>query len=131
MNRIYFVIVSLITGIPLVAMAPSARADDIVTYEVYTTSDITALNVEYNDLSQRRLLENVPLPWRFNATVGDPLSSDAQIRADWRRFARPYKWVTVRVFYRGSLVCENIQDIGTAACDGSVTIKPPSPRRSQ
>jgi hypothetical protein len=129
MNRIYVMTISLITGVSAVAMAPSARAEDTVTYEVSTTSDIATTNVEYNDQSRRILLEHVPLPWRFNATVDNPLSNDAEIRADWRAMARPSKWVTVRLFYKGSLLCENTLDVGNAACYGSTTFKPPAPRR--
>jgi len=129
MIRIYIILISLITGISAVAMAPSARAEDTVTYEVYTTSDIATINVEYNDQSRRILLEQVPLPWRFNAAVADPRSNDAEVRADWRVTARPYKWVTVRVLYRGSVLCENTLDAGSAACYGSTTVHPPAPRR--
>ena len=55
MIRIYLIIISLITGIPVVAMAPVARADDSVTYEV-TSSYIGAANIEYFDLSGRKAL---------------------------------------------------------------------------
>jgi hypothetical protein len=121
--RLYFIIISLITAIPVVAMAPSARADDTVTYEVLTTSDIATVNVEYNDVSGRLALQQVPLPWRMNVTVGNPRSNDAEIRADWRPLAKPSKWVTVRIYYRGSLLCENTLDVGNAACYGSTTFR--------
>ncbi|ORA11300.1 hypothetical protein BST14_18970 [Mycobacterium arosiense ATCC BAA-1401 = DSM 45069] len=113
-----------------VTLAPYARADDTVTYEVVTTSDIATANVEYNDLAGRQAQQQVPLPWRLNATVRNPLSNDAEVRADWRPVARPSKWVTVRVYYRGSLVCQNTLDVGNAACYGSTTFKPPPPRRA-
>jgi hypothetical protein len=123
MMRLYLMIISLTTAIPLIAMAPSARADDTVTYEVLTTSDIPAVNIEYNDVSRPLALQQVPLPWRMNATVGNPRSNDAEIRADWRTLAKPSKWITVRIYYRGSLLCENTLDVGNAACYGSATFK--------
>jgi hypothetical protein len=119
--RLYPMIISVIIAIPAVTMAPSARAEDTVTYEILTTSDIAAVNVEYNDASRRLALQHVPLPWRMNATVGNPRSNDAEIRADWRSVAKPSKWVTARIFYRGSLLCENTLDVGNAACYGSTT----------
>jgi hypothetical protein len=123
MMRLYFIIISLVTAIPVVAMAPSARADDTVTYEVLTTSDIATVNIEYNDVSGRLALQQVPLPWRMNVMVGNPRSNDAEIRADWRPLAKPSKWVTVRIYYRGSLLCENTLDVGNAACYGSTTFR--------
>lgn len=123
MMRLYPVIISLITTILVVTTAPSARADDTVTYEVLTLSDIPAVNVEYNDVSRRLALQQVPLPWRMNATVGNPRSNDAEIRADWRALAKPSKWVIVRIYYRGSLLCQNTLDVGNAACYGSTTFK--------
>lgn len=121
--RLCFTIISLITAIPVVTMAPSAHADDAVTYEVLTSSDIAAANIEYNDVSRRLALQQVPLPWRMNAAVGNPRSNDAEIRADWRPVAKPSKWLTVRIYYRGSLLCENTLDVGNAACYGSTTFK--------
>jgi hypothetical protein len=123
MMRRYLMIICLITAIPVAAMAPSAHADDTVTYEVLTTSDIAVVNIEYNDVSGRLALQQVALPWRMNATVGNPRSNDAEIRADWRPLAKPSKWVTVRLYYRGSLLCENTLDVGNAACYGSTTFK--------
>ena len=121
--RRHLMMISPITAIAAVTMAPSANADDTVTYEILTTSDIAAVNVDYNDVSGRQALQKVPLPWRMNATVGNPRSNDAEIRADWRRLATTSKWVTVRIYYRGSLLCENTLDIGVATCYGSTTYK--------
>jgi hypothetical protein len=123
MMRLYLMIICLTSVILGVTTAPSARADDTVTYEVLTTSDIPAVNVEYNDVSRRLTLQQVPLPWRMNATVGNPRSNDAEIRADWRPLAKPSKWVIVRIYYRGSLLCQNTLDVGNAACYGSTTFK--------
>jgi hypothetical protein len=116
--RVYVIITSLIIGIPAVAMAPVARADGSVTYEV-ASSDVTAANIEYTDLSGRQTLENVPLPWRANATVVNAHSTDTSLRAEWRPAAGRYKWVTVRVYTHGDLLCENTLDVGDAECYGS------------
>jgi hypothetical protein len=123
MIRLYRMITSLIAAIAVVTMAPSARADDTVTYEILTISDIATVNVEYNDISGHQALRKVPLPWRMNATVGNPRSNDAEIRAEWQWLAKPSKWVTVRIYYRGSLLCEDTLDVGDAACYGSTTFK--------
>jgi hypothetical protein len=122
MIRIHLIIILLIAGIP-VAMAPSARADDRVTYEVLTTTAmIPAVNVEYFDLSGRKAPGQVPLPWRINATVVNPRSNDAEVRADWRSVSTS-QWVTVRIYFRGSLLCENTMNGGSAACYGSRSYK--------
>lgn len=110
-----------------VAIAPSARAEDSVTYEVLSTTPyVNTVNVEYYDHSQRILLENVSLPWRMNATVVDadqPSEAGAELRADWRPSAAPSRWVTVRIYVRGSLICENTLDVGNATCYGSTRFK--------
>lgn len=118
-----FVVTAVIIGILALAAPPPARADDIVTYEVLTTSDIAAVNVEYSDISGRRALQQVPLPWRINATVGNARSNDAEIIANWRPHDKLYHFVTVRVYTRGTLLCENIRDTGDGACYGSATFK--------
>jgi hypothetical protein len=122
--------VSLITGISAVVLAPAARADERVTYEV-VSDYITAANVEYFDGSARRAQEEVPLPWRTNVTMANPrsLSTDgAEIRADWRSSIaapvwQPGKWVTVRLYIGETLRCQNTLDVGNAACYGSTSFK--------
>lgn len=120
-------LVPLIGGLGAVSVAPSAHADDGVTYEVFSTTPyVETMNVEYYDHSQRILLENVSLPWRMNATVVDaqqPSDDGAEVRADWRPSAAPSRWVTVRIFVRGSLICENTLDVGNATCYGSTHFK--------
>ena len=113
-----FLIAPQVTVIPAVLLAPAASADNLLTYEV-TSRDIAALNVEYHDPAGSNLLLNVPLPWRINATVANPHSADAQLRADWQAAASRYKWVTVRVYAHGSLLCETTLDVGDAECYGS------------
>jgi hypothetical protein len=121
--RVKAIMISLISAIPMLVVAPSAHADDTVTYEVLSISDISIVNVEYSDVAGRHIVEHVPLPWRMNATVTDPRSNNAQVRADWRPVAKPSKWITVRVFYRGSLLCQSTLDVGNASCYGSTTFK--------
>jgi hypothetical protein len=125
MIRSQLIMVSLITGICTVVLAPAARADENVSYEI-VSDYVTAANVEYFDGSARRALEQVPLPWRTSVTVANPrsLSTDgAEIRADWRPAARPSKWVTVRLYIRDTLRCQNTLDVGNAACYGSTSFK--------
>lgn len=126
MLRVYLVIVSLITGSLPVAVAPVARADDSVTYEV-ASSDVTAANIQYSDVYGQKVLENVPLPWRTNATVVNPHSKDTSLRADWEPAAGRYKWVTVRVYTHGNLLCETTLDVGDAECYGSGAAYSPVP----
>jgi hypothetical protein len=113
----------LIAGISAVVLAPPASADDAVTYEVLSlTPYVNSMNVEYNDRSQRILLVDVPLPWRQNATVVNARSqteNGAEVRADWRPASAANRWVTVRIYVRGSLICENTLDVGNATCYGS------------
>lgn len=131
MIRIRLIIVSLITGISSVVVAPVARADDNVTYEV-VSNDVAKANVEYFDHSARRALNGVPLPWRTDATVPNahvPSINGAEVRADWRDSIatlpawRPNHWVTVRIYFQGNVMCENTLDVGDAACYGSTTFR--------
>lgn len=130
MRRIPFVIISLITGVSSVVMAPVARADDNVTYEVISDS-VTVANIEYFDHSRRIVLNDAPLPWRTDATVWDahsPTTDGAEVRADWRGSVPasplppgrpPGYWVTTRITFQGKVICENTLDVGDAACYGS------------
>ncbi len=112
----------LIAGGLVIDFAPTALAAETVTYEV-TSRDISVVNLEFADSGRRQAQANIPLPWRLDVSVQDPLSNDAEVRADWRPLARPAKWVTVRIYYRGKLVCDNTLDVGNAACYGSTTFK--------
>jgi hypothetical protein len=98
-----------------------------VTYEV-TSDHIATANIEYSDASGRNTLENVALPWRTNATVVIPRSTDMELRAEWQPVADRYgvvspagryKWVSVRIYTRGILLCESTLDTGHAVCNGS------------
>jgi hypothetical protein len=121
----------VIASISALVLAPNARAEDSVTYEVLS-DDVATASIEYFDHSERILVESVPLPWRTNAAVIDassPSISGAEVRADWRSSIaalpvwRQGKWVTVRILYRGKVICQNTLDVGNAACYGSTPFK--------
>jgi hypothetical protein len=117
-----------------VVTPPTASAVDTVTYEV-TSQNVGAANIEYFENSQRRVLNGVHLPWRLDVTVADvriPSSRGAEVRADWRPYVPASilppgmpigYWVTVRISYRGKVICQNTLDVGNAACYGSTTFK--------
>jgi hypothetical protein len=112
---------SLILGIAATVLAPAAHASHAVTYEVVSDS-IPQVNVEYVDASGRKLLESVALPWRFDVTLDDargPTGRGAQVRADWRPTAAPSRWVTVRIYDGGDLLCQSTLDVGNATCYGN------------
>lgn len=125
------IMATLLGGISAAAPAPIAHADESVTYEVVSDHVSAATNIEYFDGSARRLVEDVPLPWRTTVTIANPrsLSTDgAEVRADWRSsIARPVwqpgKWVTVRIYFGETLRCQNTLDVGNAACYGSTGFK--------
>ncbi len=123
--------IALITGTLFMTFAPTAHADESVTYEV-VSAHVPALDIEYFDGSARRLLQDVPLPWRTTVTMANPrsLSTDgAEVRTDWRRSVaaapvwQPGKWVTVRIYIGDVLRCQNTLDVGNAACYGSTSFK--------
>jgi hypothetical protein len=112
---------SLIVGVAATVLAPPAHASDAVTYEV-VSERISTMNVEYVDATGRKLLESVPLPWRFDVTLDDargPTGRGAQVRADWRPTAAPSRWVTVRIYDGGRLLCQSTLDVGNATCYGN------------
>jgi hypothetical protein len=122
-NRSCVVAVALTTGIVAGLSAPVAHAEDTVTYEIVSDQDnVAAANVEYNDRSERKALQHVSLPWRLTAEVRDavsPTKDGAEIRADWRPYRWPYKYVTVRIYLGDKLLCESTLDVGDATCYGS------------
>lgn len=115
--------VALTTGIAALLSAPVAHAEDTVTYEIVSDQDnVPAANVEYYDRSERKALQHVSLPWRLTAEVrdaGSPTKDGAEIRADWRPYRWPYKYVTVRIYLGDKLLCESTLDVGDATCYGS------------
>ena len=131
MIRIHLTILALISIIYAGISAPLAHAADSVTYEV-VSNDVATANVEYFELSQRKVLDGVQLPWRTSVMVPNahsPSTDGAEVRADWRSSIaalpvwRPGKWVTVRIYFRGEVLCENTLDVGNAACYGSTSFK--------
>ncbi|WP_082683878.1 MULTISPECIES: hypothetical protein [unclassified Mycobacterium] len=128
------IVATTIAGVACVVSSPTARADDSVTYEVFS-DDIPSAFIEYRDGSGKKYLDDVPLPWRTTVTVVDPFSPTAdgsELSADWRALARftsaldwPKKWVTVRISYHGDVICESTLNVGNATCYGS------APHRSE
>jgi hypothetical protein len=122
-SRICVLGAGLIVVTVFVVSAPAARADDSVTYEIVSDqNNVPAANVEYNEQSKRRSLQHVSLPWRLTVAVPDPASptsNGAEIRADWRPYRWRDKYVTVRIYRGGDLICESTLDVGDATCYGS------------
>lgn len=115
--------VVLTTGIAAALTAPVAHAEDTVTYEIVSDQhNVPAASVEYNERSERKALKQVSLPWRITADVRDavsPTKDGAEIRADWRPYRWPHKYVTVRIYLGDKLICESTLDVGDATCYGS------------
>lgn len=126
--RIPRVILVLSAWVSTVALAPVAHAEEMVTYEIISDQVMRA-DIEYYDHSVRRSLDDVPLPWRMEATVSDPRSVSAEVRADWRSSIaaspvwRPNNWVTVRIWSRGTLLCQSTLDVGNATCYGNTPLR--------
>lgn len=123
MNRIHVLVLALITSVAGGVSAPTAHASDSVTYEVIADQDnVPAANVEYNERSERTALQEVSLPWRVTTDVPtalSPTNNGAEIRAHWRPYRWPYKYVTVRIYLGDRLLCESTLDVGDATCYGS------------
>lgn len=97
-----------------------AGAQELITYEV-VSDDIGSASIEYQDNTHRNLIEDVTLPWRMDAVVGnvrDAPPDGSQVRADWHTRAAPNKWVTVRIIHQGKVVCQSTLDVGNATCYG-------------
>ncbi|RUP30782.1 MAG: hypothetical protein EKK51_16145 [Mycolicibacterium sp.] len=100
---------------------PLAHATDTVTYEVVSDS-ISLMNVEYVDQTGRKLLRDVPLPWRLDIPLDNadgPTGRGAQVRADWRPTAGSGRWVVVSIYSDGKLLCKSAIDVGNATCYGN------------
>lgn len=121
MMRAFILPAALVAGIPFLAVTPTAHAAEMVTYEVIS-SEIATADVEYNDLSGRITRTQVALPWRTNATVGNPFTKDAELQAHWQ--SKPAYWVTLRVYFRGSPLCQKILDEGNGTCYGRWSHRP-------
>lgn len=122
----------MLVGVGAFAAAPIARADDTVTYEVFSDFVPVVAGVEYRDTAGKHNIRDVLLPWSLSVPVADALSPDdtgAELRADWRPPFRTAatvgrvlqgQIVTVRISFRGQVLCENSLDVGNAACYGGV-----------
>jgi hypothetical protein len=121
--RIYPIIVALMTGIVPFALAPAAHADDPVVYEV-RSSTIPTANIDWSDTAGPHSLQNVSLPWRTSVMVDNAHSDEARLGAEWQpgtlTYPNPgrYMWVTLRIYSKGSLLCEITVDVGKTACTG-------------
>lgn len=124
--------VAVTAGVAATVGAPIARAEDTVTYEIFSDVVPVLSGIEYRDVSGKHLLQGVPLPWQMSVPVADPRSptdAGAELRADWRPNFRTAwtvgavlrgKFVTVRISSHGDVICENTLDVGNATCYGSV-----------
>ncbi len=136
MNRIFVAIVSIIVSAAAAVFAPAAHAGDSVTYEVFSDFVPVVAGIEYRDVSGKKLLQGVPLPWQITvpvASVFNPEDDGAELRADWRPNFRTAatvgrvlqgQLVTVRISFRGQVVCETTLDVGNATCYGDVMHSP-------
>ncbi len=136
MNRSHVVAVSIIAAVMAVVSTPVARAEDSVTYEIFSDAVPVLAGVEYRDITGKKLLQGVPLPWQITVAVADvfsPTDRGAELRADWRPGFRTAatvgrvlqgQLVTVRISFRGNVICENTLDVGNATCYGSVSHRP-------
>jgi hypothetical protein len=118
--RIGVAAVLTLTGAAVIPPSP-ALADDSVTYEIVSDT-IGMADIEYVENTGRTLITSIPLPWRRDVLLDDaqgPTGQGAQLRADWRRLRGPAKWVTVRIFSGGRLLCESTLDVGNATCYGN------------
>jgi hypothetical protein len=121
--RIYPVLVALMTGISPLATAPVAHADDPVEYEV-RSSLIPVANIDWSDTAGQHTLQNVQLPWRTSVMVENARSDEARVGAEWQPGtltypnAGRYMWVTLRIYSKGSLLCEITLDVGKTECTG-------------
>jgi hypothetical protein len=94
-----------------------------VVYEVWS-STIPAADVDWSDTAGQHTLQNVTLPWRTSVLVDNARSDEAVLHANWQPGtvtfpnAGRYLWVTLRIYSRGSLLCEITADVGTSDCTG-------------
>jgi hypothetical protein len=131
-RRIHAMAVSIIAGVAAVVSSPVGRAEDVVTYEVFSAVVPMVASIEYRDVSGKKLLQSVPLPWQTTVPVVNifsPEDAGAEVRTDWRPPFRTAatvgrvlqgQLVTVRITFRGHVVCESTLDVGNVTCYGSV-----------
>lgn len=112
--------------------APVAHAEDLVTYEIFSSNVGQLAALEYRDTSGKHRLQAVPLPWKLTVPVADatsPTGDGAELRADWRPPWRTAAtvgrvlqglFVTVRISKGDETLCESVMDVGNVTCYGSV-----------
>ncbi|WP_235674546.1 hypothetical protein [Mycolicibacterium pulveris] len=108
-------------GASATCWADDTATDELITYEV-VSDRIGAANIQWQDNTGRRFASWASLPWRADVRMREPLSpppGGSQVRADWRPNAYPANWVTVRIIYRGEVICQSTLDLGNAACYGA------------
>lgn len=110
----YAMAAASVSAIVLAVPAPPAHADGLVRYEVISNY-VSAVSVDFTDGAGRTSIPGVALPWRANVAVADPYSVDTTLRVTWPG-AQRYKWVKIRIYTRGSLLCEGIFDTGEGSC---------------
>ena len=134
MNRPLWMAFVAVIGVAASAsvQVPVAKAEDLVTYDIFSDSVGGLAGLEYRDIWGKHLLQNVALPWSLTVPVANPTSptaDGAELRADWRPPFRTAatvgrvlldKFVTVRISRNGQILCESILDTGNATCYGSV-----------
>ncbi|MDO3402715.1 hypothetical protein QWI29_21965 [Mycolicibacterium neoaurum] len=132
MKRTIAMAVPVIAGVAAMVWAPTAHAEDTVTYDIFSSRVGVVAEVEYRDTAGKHMLRNVGLPWRFSVPVVDatsPTADGAEVRADWRPNFRTAhtvarvlqgQFVTVRIWRGSELLCETTLDLGNATCYGSV-----------
>ncbi|MEW5810396.1 MAG: hypothetical protein AB1925_13170 [Actinomycetota bacterium] len=102
-------------AVPGAIVAPAtAHAAGPVMYEVISNYFAVA-TVDYTDMSGRSLPQTVTLPWRSNVVVPNPYDVGTQLHVTWQPPER-FKWVIIRIFYRGSKLCEATLDTGDSTC---------------
>jgi hypothetical protein len=136
MNRIHVMAVAAIACVSALVSAPVAYAEESVTYDVFSDVVPVAVGIEYRDIAGKRWLQDVALPWQITVPVADPFNPEdrgPEVRADWRPDFRTAatvgrvlqgQLVTVRISYRGIVICESTLDVGNATCYGSTPHSP-------
>ncbi|WP_082981696.1 hypothetical protein [Mycolicibacterium mucogenicum] len=132
MNQFISLVASIAAGAAGLVCAPVARAEDTITYDVFSDSVASLAGVEYRDTSGKHLIEDVALPWKLTVPVKSatsPTADGAELRADWRPNFRTAAtvgrvlqghFVTVRIWLGADLLCESSLDVGNATCYGGV-----------
>jgi hypothetical protein len=113
--------IAALASCSLVCTSATASAEYATTYEI-VSNDIGMVDLEFVDADGRQSLRGVPLPWRADAvlqTTDDTTPVVAELRAAWRPNARPSRWVTVRIYRGGKVICQSTLDIGNATCYGN------------